>query len=151
MGRYMSDIKKILYPTDFSECSERALSYAISLAKMYKAKIDIIHVIHNVADISNEEPFIPFDTIEHEKVTAMSKRLKLFCIEHFKGDVEYKIHISEGVPFKEIIKAARELESDIIVMGTHGYSGLTHLLLGSTAEKVVRESPVPVLTVRRRE
>lgn len=148
----MSEIKKILFPTDFSETAEDVLSYALSLARKYGAKIDVLHVIHEFADMTGfYVPHISYDVLEKEMEDAAVDNMNRFCEENIKGEAEYEIHTRRGVPFNEIIKAAREFDSDVIVMGTHGRTGIDHVLFGSTAEKVVRKSSIPVLTVRDRE
>lgn len=146
----MSEIKQILFPVDFSEGSEEAFGYAKSLAQKYGAKLDIIHVIHEMADMTGfYVPHISFDVIEKEMEEAARENMTRFCSENLKG-MDYDIHIKKGIPFSEIIKAAKELDSDLIVMGTHGRTGIDHILFGSTAEKVVRMSLIPVLTVRQK-
>lgn len=147
----MSEIKNILFPIDFSEGSEKAFSYALSLAKKYGARIDVIHVIHQIADMTGfYVPHISFDVIEKEMEEAAGDNLQRFCDNNLKG-IKHETHIKMGTPFVEIISAAKNLGSNIIVMGTHGRSGIDHILFGSTAEKVVRKSPIPVLTVRQSE
>lgn len=148
----MGEIKKILFATDFSENSEHAFSYALSLAKKFGAKIDVLHVIHELADMTGfYVPHISFDVMEKEMEDAAQENMRRFADEHIKGMADYEIHTRRGKPFVEIIKAAGDFDSDIIIMGTHGKSGIDHVLFGSTAEKVVRKSPIPVLTIRIRE
>ena len=145
----MTDIKKILLPTDFSEGSEAAVSYVLSLAGKYDAHIDILHIIHEYGDMTDfYVPHISYDVIEKGMEDAARTNMENFCRENIEGKAEFEIHTRKGTPFLEIIKAARDLESDLIVMGTHGRTGIDHILFGSTAEKVVRKSPIPVLTVR---
>jgi len=138
-------IKKIMFPTDLSDVSEKVCSYAVLLAEKYGAKIDIIYVVQ---EPSNLIDLLSFDAMEEECAKEADDKLNIFCNKHLKGKADYKIHIRKGIPFKEIKKAAEELGSDIIVMGTHGRTGLDHALLGSTAERLVRMLPIPVLTVR---
>lgn len=146
----MTDIKKILLPTDFSEGSEAAVSYVLSLAGKYDAHIDILHIIHEYGDMTDfYVPHISYDVIEKGMEEAARTNMEHFCKENIEGKAEFEIHTRKGTPFLEIIEAARDLESDLIVMGTHGRTGIDHILFGSTAEKVVRKSPVPVLTVRK--
>ena len=145
----MEVIKKILLPTDFSEGAEAVLSYVLSLAKKYDAHIDILHVIHEFGDMTDfYVPHISYDVMEKEMEEAARKNMENFCRENVEGKAGFKIHTRKGPPFLEIINAARELDSDLIVMGTHGRTGIDHILFGSTAEKVVRKSPIPVMTVR---
>lgn len=147
----MTEIKKILYSTDFSDCSKEAFPYALSLAAKYEAKIDLIHVVHEPVNITGfVMAHISFDVMEKEMAEVADKKLKAFCDENLKGDVEYAIHIKKGIPFKEITKAAEELGSDIIILGTYGTTGVGHLFFGNTAERVVRTSSIPVLTVKEK-
>ena len=74
-----------------------------------------------------------------------------FCTSHIIGFDDYESFIVPGIAYEEIIKTAQEQEADLIVMGTHGRAGLDHVLFGSTAEKVVRKSPIPVMTIRVKE
>ena len=144
-----TDIKKILLPTDFSEGSVAVIPYVLSLAKKYDANIDILHVIHEFIDMTDfYVPHISYDVMEEGMETAARENMQKFCSEHFEGKVDFKVHTRKGTPFLEIINAARELDTDLIVMGTHGRTGIDHILFGGTAEKVVRKSPVPVMTIR---
>ena len=145
----MTDIKKILLPTDFSEGSEAAVSYVLSLAGKYDAHIDILHIIHEFGDMTDfYVPHISYDVMEKGMEDAARNNMENFCRENVEGKAEFEIHTRKGTPFLEIIQAARDLQSDLIVMGTHGRTGIDHILFGSTAEKVVRKSPIPVMTVR---
>jgi len=145
----MPDIKKILLPIDFSESTNEVLDYALSLAKTYKAKLEVLHVVHELVNMTGFYlPHISYDVIENDMENAAIKNLETFGEKNLKGKVDFEIHTKRGVPYDEIIKSAEEFKADIIVMGTHGATGLDHLMFGSNAEKVVRRSPVPVLTVR---
>ncbi len=141
----MPEIKKIMLPTDLSEVSEKVCSYALLLAKKYEAKIDIVYIIQ---EPSNLIDLLSFDTMAKKYADVASEKLNIFCSNHLKGKADYEIHIRKGIPFKEINKAAKELGSDMIVMGTQRKTGIDHALLGSTAERIVRLSSIPVLTVR---
>ncbi len=144
----MSDFKKILFATDFSKGSEKAFSLALSLARKYRARLDVVHVVQEMLDITEfYVPHISVEVIEREMEEAAEVKIKDFCKDSIK-DVEYETHIKRGVPFKGIIETAEAVGADVIVMGTHGRSGVDHVLFGSTAEKVVRKSTLPVLTVR---
>ena len=74
--------------------------------------------------------------------------MEKFCRQHIKDFENYESHVLPGIPYDEIIKKAQEFNADLIVLGTHGRTGLDHVLFGSTAEKVVRKSPIPVMTIR---
>ncbi len=142
-------IKTILFPTDFSQGARAAMDYALSLSLDYQAKLVLLYVIQ---DISIAEWYIPSsisaaDLVEDMQKSATTEMEKWGAEAALKvKDVE-KIIVS-GVPFVEIIRTAKEKNADFIVIGTHGRTGIDHMLFGSTAEKVVRKSTCPVLTVR---
>jgi nucleotide-binding universal stress UspA family protein len=93
-------------------------------------------------------PHISFETLEEEIEQGARKMMDKFCRVHLREYDNYESFIVPGIPYDEIIKKAEEVSADLIVMGTHGRSGLDHVLFGSTAEKVVRKSTVPVMTIR---
>lgn len=143
----MIEFGKILFPTDFSESAGNAARYAISLAKKYGGKLYIVHVV---------EPFtyttdFGLDySVQYKEMEATARRL----LDEFVASIQRNNLNAEGVllsgePFVEIIKYAKREQVDLIIMGTHGRTGLEHMLLGSVAEKVVRKSPCPVLTVKK--
>lgn len=145
----MREFNTILLATDFSENSEYAFEYALSMAKKYDALLALIHVINEPVDLRGfYVPHISFDTLEEEIEQGARKMMDRFCRTHLRDFQKYESFIVPGVPYDEIIKKANELPADLIIMGTHGRTGLDHVLFGSTAEKVVRKSTVPVLTVR---
>ncbi len=142
-------IKTVLFPTDFSQGARAAMDHAISLAKDYQSKLILLYVIQ---DISIAEWYIPSslsaaDLMEDMQKSAWNEMDKWGAeVSQAVKDVE-KI-VVRGVPFVEIIKTAKEKQADLIVIGTHGRTGIDHMLFGSTAEKVVRKAACPVLTVR---
>ena len=146
----MIRIKTILFPTDFSESSNHALKYALSFAKEYGAKLHVLHVIEEVAHA------IPFDMLQApplaEFMTALEEQSRRALDEvvpqELREEIEWDPMVRKGVPFYEIVRAADELKADLIVCGTHGRTGLKHMIFGSVAEKVVRKAPCPVLSVR---
>ena len=147
----MSDIKKILFATDFSENSKWALTYALSFAKKYDAKIFILHVIQQPSyplGMYTEISFDAMDKFNRNVSEVTEKEMKNLCEKELGGFKNFESIIVSGTPFLEIIRTAREKEADLIVVGTHGRTGLDHALFGSTAEKVVRKAPCPVLSVR---
>lgn len=143
-------IEKILLPTDFSEHSKIAVSYALDLARKYSAEVHIIHVF----DESALDPvIIAFGSNIQEYLAkfqggfedAVNKFLAEWNIEGLKIIKIFK----HGNPFYEMVTYARKNCMDLIVMGTHGRTGLAHMVLGSTTEKVIRKAHCPVLAVRR--
>jgi universal stress protein A len=143
----MIELKQILHPTDFSANSNRALEYACSLAGCYGAELHLVHVLQDPGMHSPPVAgFLPEDYYEHLSKHANVELAALpDKISKFSGSVTRDI--CTGAPFVEIIKYAKENAIDLIVMGTHGYSGLKHLIIGSVAENVVRKACCPVLTV----
>lgn len=148
----MKDFKSIVFATDFSESSDFSFEYAFSLTKKYNAKLHIVHVINEPVDLRGfYVPHMSFDKLEEEIEEGAQKMMEKFCRTHIKDYDNYESFILPGIPHEEIIKKAQEVEADLVIMGTHGRTGLDHVLFGSTAEKVVRKSPIPVLTVRIQE
>ena len=139
--------KKILFCTDFSENSDYAFTYALNLAKTYKGKLFILHVIPEPVEIYR--PTEQQETlVKKYQKKAIDEEVTTHYVKEMAGFKDYKLLLKEGVVFNEIIETAKDEAASIIVMGTHGRTGLDHVLMGSTAERVVRKSPVPVLTVR---
>ena len=142
-------IQKILLPHDFSEHCEPAVEYACDLAKKYKAQVTVLHV-YQLPGMAFPEGYV---VAGPETVQKMLSQVEA-ALQKAKAEVEAKgvdaveAKTAQGVPFSEIVRTAREEDFDLIVMGTHGRTGLKHALLGSVAEKVVRKAPCAVLTVR---
>ena len=145
----MTDIKKILVPIDFSDYSINALKYAISFAKSFSAEVILTYVVEPfiyAADFTMSQAAIPdIDTDTRERAY---NELKKLISNEIKEELPSEIIIRTGKPFIEINDLAAEKNVDLIIIATHGYTGVEHLLFGSTAEKVVRKAPCPVLTLR---
>jgi nucleotide-binding universal stress UspA family protein len=145
----MEEIKKILVPIDFSDYSKKALQYSVQFAKSFGAGISLIYVIEPAvypADFSMGQVAVPAADMDlHERA---KEELKNLADSEISDDVEVEIILKTGKPYVEIIEAATEIDSDLIIIATHGHTGVEHLLFGSTAEKVVRKAPCPVLTLR---
>lgn len=145
----MLSLKKILVPTDFSDCANDALRLAQEIAGKFDGTITLLHVYQIPAYPLAEGTFVggPQVTAEIVKdILAALDKTKQEAAE--ASPVPITTQISEGVPYLEIARAAREGRYDLIVIGTHGRTGIRHLLLGSVAERVVRTAGCPVLTVR---
>ena len=148
----MKEFKTILFATDFSESSDNAFQYALSLVDCFSARLIIIHIINEPVDLRGfYVPHISFDKLEEEIEQGAQKLMEQFE-RKFLGDFKnFASFVIPGIPYDEIISRADTEGADLIVMGTHGRTGLDHVLFGSTAEKVVRKSPIPVMTIRHKE
>lgn len=145
----MKGFEKILLPVDFSDYSELACEYALTLGRMFGSSVQVLHVINEPVDLRGfYVPHLSFEQLEKEIETGASKMLEAFCQNHLKDYTTFETMVVTGVPYEEIIRTATEQESSLIVIGTHGRTGLDHLIFGSTAERVVRSAPCPVLTIR---
>ncbi|MDB6065270.1 MAG: uspa protein [Pedosphaera sp.] len=143
-------LKKILVPTDFSSCSQKALQYAIPLAKQFSASLTLLHVVKPISD-SGEIGMGMVAFPEDEVRGFCEKRISAMARTEVGGRAPTMTVVRLGQPVSEIIDAAREQEIDLIIMSTHGHTGLKHVLLGSVTENVVRYAKCPVLVVRERE
>jgi len=144
----MKSFQHILFPTDFSPIAEHAFGYALELARRFGARLSILHVIDEQADLRGFYlPHLAYEQVEADIATAARRMMEAFCAG-IEGIDNHEGAVVSGVPHAAILAAAREQDVDLIVMGTHGLAGVEHLLFGSTAERVVRYAPCPVLTVR---
>jgi len=143
-------LKSILVPLDFSVPSKNALDFAATVARALKAKLTVLHVVEPVVrpDFTASVPMAKSDdqlmAAANDQLVAAVRKARLP-----RGLVE-KILVRFGRSFHEIADAARTRKVDLIIISTHGYTGLKHALLGSTTERVVRHAPCPVLVVRQR-
>ncbi len=145
----MKEFKTILFATDFSESSDYAFQYALSMAECFDARLIILHIINEPVDLRGfYVPHISFDKLEEEIEQGAQKLMEQFERKFLKEFKNFTSIVTPGIPYDEIIKRAEGENAELIVMGTHGRTGLDHVLFGSTAEKVVRKSPVPVMTIR---
>jgi len=142
--------KKILCPVDFSEFTKDVIAYAADISKQYGAELHVLHVIPNLTYFTPYESFLT-----PENLVAIEKNIQDEVDRDFgkilkNVDIDVKKAVRTGVAFVEIIDYAKAEGIDLIVMGTHGRSGIEHILIGNVAEKVVRKSPCPVMTIRPR-
>lgn len=140
----MFKLQTILVPVDFSDCSSKALQYAIPFAKQFSAELVLVHVIEPY-------PIVP-EMAPYDSQTLESGANALHAL--FQGideAVPARTSLRKGTPHLEITEAAREFNADLIIIATHGRKGLSRAVFGSTTEKVVRYAPCPVLIVRERE
>ena len=143
----MIKIARILFPTDFSQNANAPLAYACAFAEQNNAELHVLHVI-DVGKLAHMSEFVPIPDADFESIHATAKQ-SLGAVVNREWAEKHKVvlSIAKGAPFLEIIRHAKEHSIDLIVMSTHGRTGLMHLLIGSVAENVVRKAPCPVLTV----
>jgi nucleotide-binding universal stress UspA family protein len=140
----------ILVPIDFSETSDVAVRYGVALARVFNAKLYLLHVIHEGVGAEMAAPILPLGLLDLMENDARERLAKILT-EQEQKELRSESVLRRGAPDIQIVGFARERVVDLIVMGTHGRSGVAHLLMGGVAEKVVRKAPCPVLTVRHPE
>lgn len=146
------DLNRILVPIDFSDHSRKALRYAIPFAEQFDASIDLIYVVEPTvypADFSFGQ--VGFPAIEDELRKRGGEELDELIQSEIGKRLNAKRVVRTGKAFYEILVYAKEEKMDLIIIATHGHTGIEHVLFGSTAEKVVRKAPCPVLVVRSGE
>ncbi|MFH1302296.1 MAG: universal stress protein [Planctomycetota bacterium] len=149
----MLEIKRILVPTDFSEFGEQALLYGCELAKKFNSELHLLNVVQDAVAMFPEPNMM--GTSMNDLVADMQAlaRKQLERMPDLPGTEDLKVvrEVRVGPAFLEIVRYAKKSDIDLIVIGTHGRTGIKHMLLGSVAEKVVRKAPCPVLTVSHPE
>jgi nucleotide-binding universal stress UspA family protein len=142
-------LNKILVPVDFSDFSTKALDYALAFADQFDAQVILLHVVEPaVYPESSMLVATALDDLNNDLTKVAQQKLNELKRERIGDRVSSELLVRLGRAFSEIVAAASELDVDLIILATHGYTGLKHVLLGSTAERVVRHAPCPVLTVR---
>lgn len=143
-------VKTIIVPCDFSEYAERAYAWAIGLAEKWGAKVILLHAAQLFTSLGYPESVYLLDLkkMEDEILADAEKRLREFAEKKGSSPVVVETRAVTGDPFWEICQTAEKEPADLIVMGSHGRTGLAHVLLGSVAERVVRHAPCPVLVAR---
>ncbi len=147
----MIELKRILVPTDFSEFSRPALMYGCAMASRFESELHLLHVCPDAAMLTPEiDGLGAVNLLEQAEAFEASakEQLKQLPPDGWENGRDVVRATTVGPPFFEIIKYAQEQDIDLIVLGTHGRSGLMHLLMGSVAENVVRKASCPVLTVK---
>ena len=143
------NISKVLVPIDFSDYSKSALKYAVNFVKHFRAQLFLIYVVEPVIyppDFSMGQIAIPSVDLEMDKRAI--EELNKLAEQEIPAEIKVKSIVKTGKPFIEILDTAREENVDLIIIATHGHTGVEHILFGSTAEKVVRKALCPVLTLR---
>jgi nucleotide-binding universal stress UspA family protein len=143
-------IKHILVPIDFSDCSKKALQYALPLAKEHEAALTLLYVVPPSYS-AGEYGGIDYAQLETSMKEDGEKELAKLAVDEVRREVAADTLVRVGSPAVNIIEVARSLPADLIVISTHGRTGLKHVFLGSVAEQVVQRAPCPVFVVRERE
>ena len=146
----MASIRRILHPTDFSSASRAAFARAVDLARDNRAELVLAHVIAPYVPLAGEGYMPPrlWEEMDASTKAYARKNIDALAARAKKAGVRVKTLLLEGLPHERIAAAAKSARADIIVMGTHGRTGLAHFFVGSVAERVVASAPCPVMTVR---
>lgn len=142
-------MKRILVPLDFSKTSIEALRQAETFGEKFGANLVLLHVVEKAPFMSGLET-VPLAMSDKEVAEKASVELTLLARRELKEQTTWDVKVRIGKAYHEITEAAKELGADLLVLSTHGYTGLKHTLLGSTTERVVRHAPCPVLVVRQK-
>jgi nucleotide-binding universal stress UspA family protein len=146
-GGTMKEYKNILVPTDFSENSFRAVEFGYYLAQKGTGRLHIIHVIDQI-QLTTVDKVIDGEKMQRARYDEAIKELNDLINRIPQSNVQVLYNILEGKPFNKIFYYTKDKKIDLIVMATHGKTSLSSMLMGSTAEKIVRQSEVPVLTIK---
>lgn len=146
----MFPVNKILCPLDFSENSMEALDNAIEMARQLSAKLILAHVITPIPVVPTPSHPSEFDISSYREMLkdTADKNMDSIVKDKIPSGVEFEKIISSGDPAQEIDKIAQNEDVDLLIISTHGRSGLKHLIFGSVAEKIIRHTPCPVLTIK---
>lgn len=144
-------IRNILVSTDFSDFSAAAVEYASSFALLYSAKIHLVHVIEPGSVVGVPNVGLNTTALVTDLEDLAQEEMRKFVYWKLKNNTNLEQVILHGEPHREIVRYARENDIDLIVIATHGRTGLAHILMGSVAERIVRLSPLPVLAVKPAE
>lgn len=146
----MIQLKRILAATDFSDCSRHAMRYACEFAATFGAELHLVFVNEPPAAAFSEFGigYVGVKEVEDEIRRGAVAKIETLPGQEWEGKFSISRAVLFGTPFVEVVRYAREKEIDLVVLGTHGRGSIVHMLMGSTAEKIVRKAPCPVLTVR---
>ena len=146
----MKRARQLLYATDFSRASRPAFARALELAKRDSSRLVLLHVLTPPSPFLGDELPASYVELEVRARREVERRLAALVAQAKKAGVRAEGQFTEGVPSEEILRAARRRHADLIVIGTHGRTGLGRVFMGSVAERVLQRATVPVLTVRGR-
>jgi nucleotide-binding universal stress UspA family protein len=150
----MIKLEHLLVATDFSACSKEALDYAVQLAQKMKGRLTLLHVFESPFFYPTETALGNYPEVYqwlHDFKQEELKKLNTLTDEARKEGLPVESLFKEGAPSVEILRTAKELHADLIVLGTHGRKGLSHVMMGSVAERVAREAPCPVFIAREKK
>ena len=148
-NKKFNGFKKIILTTDFSEASDEAFSYALSMAKSYNAKLFIVNVIDTTVDAAGFYlPHLSFDNLDKDIKYAATLLMEKSYRRRLGTFKKYEYVVLKGIPYKEITKYITKTKADLVVMSTYGHSGLDRLIFGSTTERVLKTASCPVLAIR---
>jgi nucleotide-binding universal stress UspA family protein len=139
-------INRILVATDFSACARRAIEYGTCVARAWSAHIDLLYVVEVLRRLEFDTPFA--DPSLEKRQGEAARLLSDLAARMKQEGLDVDWHLREGIPSEQIGQTAFEQRADLVVVGTHGRTGLDHIMLGSTAERVIKQAPCPTLTVR---
>ncbi len=143
------DFRRVLVPIDFSEMSVEALKYAVRFAKKFGAELTLVFVLEPapfMVDMENN----PLALSDQQAIVKAQTRLELLASAQNSPE-PIKVLVRQGKPFRAIVEVAEELDTELIILPTHGHTGLSHVLLGSVAEKVAEHAPCAVLILRKHD
>ncbi|MBN1572146.1 MAG: universal stress protein [Deltaproteobacteria bacterium] len=144
----MKKIDKIIVPIDFSETSDLLMEYAVTFVEKFGAKLYIIHIVEDFSRYSYiAVPHVSLDRVMEEILKVAEMELKDYCSKKLEGKTDYELILSRGDAYKEILRFSEEKDADLILIGSHGQSGLERVLFGSTAERVIRNAKCPIMMI----
>jgi len=145
----MVEIKKILFPIDFTENSSKILPFVLSMSEKYDGMIYLLHVVEDLSKwgVGSFVPHLPLDSFKKDAIEGAKKAMDKVCDQQLEGCPNFQRMVVYGDPASEILKTIESEGIDMVIMGTHGRKGLEHTIFGSVAENVVKRSSVPVLVV----
>ena len=142
------EVRRILVPVDFSDHADAVIEWGAHLAEVHRSSVVVLHAYHLPVEFQQlEGAYLPPDFWTNVKEEA-EQSLGRYIERLQKRELDVEMRVREGYPATVIVEEASSMPADLVVIGTHGLSGLKHLLLGSIAERVVQKSPCPVLTVK---
>ncbi|MEO6401157.1 MAG: universal stress protein [Vicinamibacteria bacterium] len=145
------NIERILYPTDFSPFSVQALRHALAFAKLFQARLKVVHVIPEVF-LRGESVYASASWLLTPEIRQnVEEEMRRFLQPARDARIDHETEIRSGDPWKEVLLSAEEMPADLVVLGTHGHGGLDRFVLGSVAEKLIRRLPCPVMSVSQEE